>query len=257
MQDDRLARQLCVAALRVAPATCGPCAAYHGLRPSLCYLGLASSIQSSKAFFRPAFEPAKRTLVCGTAQPFDAISLTASCPEARLIVIDMCRTPLSLIADAKLPASVQLETCKAERLALRADSQDAVVADGFLTQQRSREWRVAVMAEWHRVLRVGASAYASVTVAAVDGSRPMPDHDNAFIESVERALVRAPQELQAAIGPDIARSVSAYLAAITSLPYRSEGDLVEDATAAGFTSASTRLLSAVDGYQRLGLVMTR
>jgi SAM-dependent methyltransferase len=169
-----LVRQLASKLCRKNPATGESCEWEHGFWQYLRILGLAPVPKRHADFYRDAFQQLidsgerPRILISGAAD-YGMLALVIGLLrergiEPQVTVVDLCETPLALNRWFAERESVEIHTHCSDMLSYTSDVPfDMISTHGFFCYF-SPPQRPALLANWHRLLRVGG---AVVTVAPI------------------------------------------------------------------------------------------
>jgi SAM-dependent methyltransferase len=235
----RLASRLC----QVDPATGESCAWIHGLWQYLRLMDLASGPAQHGEFFRCAFEAVAgcttqrpRVLVAGAADysmlAHALAAFRAYGIDAHFTVVDRCATPLALNRwYAKRQAAAVVTYCCDLRRFSDTAAFDAVCTHSLFSEL-CPEHRVAVVAQWQRLLRTGGKVIMVNRLRPAGGSQPVAftgEQARAFRALVEAKLGTLPGKVAG-----IADEAQRYASRRSAHPVRSAGELQDLFEGAGF-----------------------
>jgi SAM-dependent methyltransferase len=238
------------AAMRLAPKLCPGldgynCSAYHRVWPHLRILGLAADPNRHRSFFDGALGSVAnaggfdRVLVSGAADQGMlarvASAYAAAATPFEATVVDVCRTPIALVAAYAHRRGIAARMVVADVREFTADRPFDVVCTHSLLPRLPGPERPRLVERWAELLRPGGKL---VTVTRIDPEGEpgpaAPSQAHAFGERVRREAARWRQLLEA-LPDELGEAARDYAAStIVHAPPRSADELVELLTRGGF-----------------------
>jgi SAM-dependent methyltransferase len=223
-----------VAAPILCPSGREGCAWYHGIYPSLRALGLAATPDRHGDFYAGALaalaaeRPRARVLLTGSADwgMLAHVLRAWRGGRPRIVVLDMCETPLLLCRWWARRAGATIETRAADFARFRPDEPyDIILCHSFLAKFMPAG-RAHAVARWRACLRPGGRV-VSVQRLGPDQSAASVGFSEAAARAFPRNVVRVARELPA-LAPrasELGRAAAIYARRIRSWPLASADEV--------------------------------
>ena len=235
----RIASKCCATDLHVG----GSCAWYHGFWPTLRALGLVTTPDDHRAFYRDtlgalAGTQNPRVLISGAAdfgmleQVLDAFDRNSAATD--ITVIDRCPTAVALTKRYATRRNLNLEARAADILTLTDHPFDIICTHSFMGYFCDQA-RQDLIARWGDLLRPGGSL---ITINRIRPDAPdlvgfTPMQKAQLTEKVRNTLRTSPPPLEAT-ATEIVRAAALYADNFRIYPVRSAEALRQSLEASGF-----------------------